>query len=85
MRQHFFRDYVVIQANKLGITPKEFAARFPYTIVAQDQIQISPEQQLFNQDGSVRLETPQFKTFFGKSVIKKMVNQKFCTMAHEIV
>lgn len=67
----FFRDYVVIQANKLGITPKEFAARFPYTIVAQDQIQISPEQQLFNQDGSVRLETPQFKTFFGKSVLKK--------------
>jgi hypothetical protein len=67
----FFRDYVVIQANKLGITPKEFAARFPYTIVAQDQIQISPEQQLFNQDGFVRLETPQFKTFFGKSVLKK--------------
>jgi len=67
----FFRDYVVIQANKLGITPREFAARFPYTIVAQDQIQITPEQQLFNQDGSVRLETPQFKTFFGKSVLKK--------------
>ena len=67
----FFRDYVVIQANKLGITPKEFAARFPYTVVNQDQIQISPEQQLFNQDGSVKLETPQFKTFFGKSVLKK--------------
>ena len=67
----FFRDFVVIQANKLGITPKEFAARFPYTVVAQDQIQISPEQQLFNQDGSVRLETTQFKNFFGKSVLKK--------------
>ena len=67
----FFRDFVVIQANKLGITPKEFAARFPYTVVAQDQIQISPEQQLFNQDGSVKLETPQFKNFFGKSVLKK--------------
>ena len=67
----FFRDYVVIQANKLGITPKEFAKRFPYTIVNQDQIQITPEQQLFNQDGSVRLETPQFKNFFGKSVLKK--------------
>ena len=67
----FFRDYVVIQANKLGITPKEFAKRFPYTIVDQDQIQITPEQQLFNQDGSVRLETPQFKNFFGKSVLKK--------------
>jgi hypothetical protein len=67
----FFRDFVVIQANKLGITPKEFAARFPYTVVSQDQIQISPEQQLFNQDGSVRLDTPQFKNFFGKSVLKK--------------
>ncbi len=67
----FFRDYVVIQANKLGITPKEFASRFPYTIVDRDQIQISPEQQLFNQDGSVRLDTPQFKNFFGKSVLKK--------------
>ena len=67
----FFRDFVVIQANKLGITPKEFAARFPYTVVRQDQIQISPEQQLFNQDGSVRLDTPQFKNFFGKSVLKK--------------
>ena len=67
----FFRDFVIIQANKLGITPKEFAARFPYTVIAQDQIQISPEQQLFNQDGSVRLETPQFKNFFGKSVLKK--------------
>ena len=67
----FFRDYVVIQANKLGISPKEFAARFPYTVVVQDQIQVSPEQQLFNQDGSVRLETPQFKNFFGKSVLKK--------------
>ena len=67
----FFRDFVVIQANKLGITPKEFAARFPYTVVRQDQIQISPEQQLFNQDGSVRLNTPQFKNFFGKSVLKK--------------
>ena len=67
----FFRDFVVIQANKLGITPKEFAAKFPYTVVRQDQIQISPEQQLFNQDGSVRLNTPQFKNFFGKSVLKK--------------
>ena len=67
----FFRDFVVIQANKLGITPKEFASRFPYTVVSQDQIQISPEQQLFNQDGSVRLDTPQFKNFFGKSVLKK--------------
>jgi len=67
----FFRDFVVIQANKLGITPKEFASRFPYTVVSQDQIQISPEQQLFNQDGSVRLNTPQFKSFFGKSVLKK--------------
>ena len=67
----FFRDYVVIQANKLGITPKEFAKRFPYTVVRQDQLQVSPEQQLFNQDGSVRLDTPQFKNFFGKSVLKK--------------
>ena len=51
--------------------PKEFASRFPYTIVDRGQIQISPEQQLFNQDGSVRLDTPQFKNFFGKSVLKK--------------
>ena len=66
----FFRDYVVIQSNKLNITPTEFAKRFPYTVVSQEQLQVSPEQQLFNQDGTVKLDTPQFINFFGNSVLK---------------
>jgi hypothetical protein len=67
---YFVRDFVVTQANQLGIKPSEFFNKYFYNITTDDKFNVSPEQQLFNQDGSVKLDTPQFKKFFGKSKLK---------------
>jgi len=67
---YFVRDFVVTQANQLGIKPSEFFSKYFYNITTDDKFNVSPEQQLFNQDGSVKLDTPAFKKFFGKSVLK---------------
>ena len=66
----FYQAYVVTQANKLGILPTEFAKRFPYRVVGTDQVQISPEEQLFSQDGTVKTDSAAFKNWFGKSIFK---------------
>ena len=67
---YFVRDFVVTQANQLNIKPSEFFSKYFYNITTDDKFNVSPEQQLFNQDGSVKLDTPEFKKFFGKSVLK---------------
>ena len=67
---YFVRDFVVTQANQLGIKPSEFFSKYFYNITTDDKFNVSPEQQLFNQDGSVKLDTPEFKKFFGKSKLK---------------
>jgi len=67
---NFYRDYVITQSNKLGILPEEFAKRFPYKVVSTDQVQISPQEQLFNQNGTAKTDTAQFLKFIGKSVFK---------------
>ena len=67
---YFVRDFVVTQANQLGIKPSEFFSKYFYNITTDDKFNVSPEQQLFNQDGSVKLDTPAFKKFFGKSKLK---------------
>jgi hypothetical protein len=67
---YFVRDFVVTQANQLNIKPSEFFDKYFYKITTDDKFNVSPEQQLFNQDGSVKLDTPEFKKFFGKSVLK---------------
>ena len=67
----FYRDLVITQSNKLGILPDVFAQQYPYKVFSTDQIQVNPEQQLFNQDGTAKIDTPQFKEFFGKSVLQK--------------
>jgi len=66
----FYQAYVVTQANKLGILPTEFAKRFPYRVVGTDQVQISPEQQLFSQDGTVKTDSAAFQNWFGNSILK---------------
>jgi len=71
---YFVRDFVVTQANQLGIKPSEFFSRYFYNITTDEKFNVSPEQQLFNQDGSVKLDTPEFKKFFGKSVLKNADN-----------
>ncbi len=67
---YFVRDFVVTQASQLGIKPSEFFNKYFYNITTDDKFNVSPEQQLFNQDGTVKLDTPAFKKFFGKSVLK---------------
>ena len=67
---YFVRDFVVTQANQLGIKPSEFFSKYFYNITTDDKFNVSPEQQLFNQDGTVKLDTPAFKKFFGKSKLK---------------
>ena len=67
---YFVRDFVVTQANQLGISPSEFFNKYFYNITTDDKFNVAPEQQLFNQDGSVKLDTPAFKKFFGKSKLK---------------
>ena len=67
---YFVRDFVVTQANQLGIKPSEFFNKYFYNITTDDKFNVSPEQQLFNQDGTVKLDTPAFKKFFGKSKLK---------------
>ena len=67
---YFVRDFVVTQANQLGIKPSEFFNKYFYNITTDDKFSVSPEQQLFNQDGTVKLDTPAFKKFFGKSKLK---------------
>ena len=66
----FVRDFVVTQANQLKIKPSEFFDKYFYKITTDEKFNVSPEDQLFNQDGSVKLDTPAFKKFFGKSVLK---------------
>ena len=67
---YFVRDFVVTQASQLGIKPSEFFNKYFYNITTDDKFNVSPEQQLFNQDGTVKLDTPAFKKFFGKSKLK---------------
>ena len=67
---YFVRDFVVTQANQLGISPSEFFNKYFYNITTDDKFNVAPEQQLFNQDGTVKLDTPAFKKFFGKSKLK---------------
>ncbi len=67
---YFVRDFVVTQANQLNIKPSEFFNKYFYNITTDDKFNVAPEQQLFNQDGTVKLDTPAFKKFFGKSKLK---------------
>ena len=67
---YFVRDFVVTQANQLNIKPSEFFNKYFYNITTDEKFNVSPEQQLFNQDGTVKLDTPAFKKFFGKSKLK---------------
>ena len=67
---YFVRDFVVTQASQLGISPSEFFNKYFYNITTDDKFNVAPEQQLFNQDGTVKLDTPAFKKFFGKSKLK---------------
>ena len=67
---YFVRDFVVTQANQLGVKPSEFFNKYFYNITTDDKFNVSPESQLFNQDGTVKLDTPAFKKFFGKSKLK---------------
>ena len=66
------RDFAIVQANQLGIRPREFFEKYFYNITTDEKFNVSPEDQLFNQDGSVKTESPAFKKFFGKS---KLVNE----------
>ena len=66
------RDFAIVQANQLGIRPSEFFEKYFYNITTDEKFNVSPEDQLFNQDGSVKTESPAFKKFFGKS---KLVNK----------
>ena len=64
------RDFAVVQANKLGVKPSEFFSQYFYNITTEDKFTALAEQQLFNQDGTVKTESPAFKKFFGNSVLK---------------
>ena len=68
----FVRDFAITQANKLGVKPSEFFSKYFYNITTEDAFIATPQQELFNQDGTVKTESPAFKKFFGKS---KLVNQ----------
>ena len=64
------RDFAVVQANKLGVKPSEFFSKYFYNITTEDKFTALAEQQLFNQNGTVKTESPAFKKFFGNSVLK---------------
>ena len=63
------RDFAIVQANQLGIKPSEFFSKYFYNITTDDKFNKLAEGQLFNQDGTVKTESPAFKNFFGQSKI----------------
>jgi len=72
----FVRDFVVTQSADLGVLPADFYSEYMYKIVNQKQAAMQPAQQeaaaaqqLFEPNGQVRFETPEFKGFFGQSVL----------------
>ena len=63
------RDFAIVQANQLGIKPSEFFSKYFYNITTDDKFNKLAEEQLFNQDGTVKTESPAFKNFFGQSKV----------------
>ena len=66
----FVRDFAITQANQLGIKPSEFFSKYFYNITTDEKYNAAANQQLFNQDGSVKLESAAFKNWFGTSMLK---------------
>ena len=57
----FVRDFAITQANQLGIKPSEFFSKYFYNITTDEKYNAEANQQLFNQDGGVKLESAAFK------------------------
>ncbi len=75
----FVRDFVVTQSSELNILPADFYSEYMYKIVNQQQAARAPAQpeaqaaqQLFDNNGNARFDTPEFIEFFGQS---KLVNE----------
>ena len=64
----FARDFAIF-VNQLGIN-HEFFSKYFYNITTDEKYNAEANQQLFNQDGSVRLESAAFKNWFGTSMLK---------------
>lgn len=58
----FYRDFVVTQAAKRGLTPEQFYERYPLRVVRGDGQQAAAFDQL-------RTDTPEFQAWFGDSKV----------------
>jgi len=63
------RDFISTIAEDLGVSPREIFNKYYYNIEMTDNLNI-PTRSLFDQNGLVKIDTPQFKEFFGKSKLK---------------
>ena len=65
------RDFVVTQAQELGISPSKFFNEFYYNIINEKQANRNTEKstlnQLFNNDGTVKTDSKLFRDFFKNS------------------
>lgn len=59
-----WREFAAVQANRLGITPEEFASRYPVRVVAATAQDAGPLQQ------PSAPETPEFRAWFGESKVR---------------
>ena len=79
----FARDFIVTQANELGISPSKFFSRFYYNIQGEQQtnrnVRTSKLNQLFTQDGLVNTQNQISREFFkpGKVSWVKFVEKVF--------
>lgn len=64
----FYRDFVVTQAARRGITPEEFHARYPLSVAKGE----GQEGARFKQAG--KTDTPEFLAWFGKSVVPDVMH-----------
>lgn len=70
----FVRDFVVTQSAELGMNPMDFYSEYMYRVVSQRQAAQMPAEETFTQDlfdesGNIRTETPEFKSFYGNSML----------------
>ena len=63
------RDFISTLAKDLDMSPKDVFKRYFYNIQGVGDLNI-PRRSLFDQSGKVKINTPEFKNFFGKSKIK---------------
>ena len=67
----FVRDFVVTQSASLNMLPTEFYEKYMYRVEMAGQ----QNAQMFNQDGTLKTDTPNFRNWFKESMVVDAENK----------